>query len=208
MSSSIQFLPSIGMTGTYTLKSPFSGLIQVNTQYTCTAIESLSGYIARGNDAYTNIYEANGATETDYESDLEAGAYLVTITSGTGDVVVFPSTSLSTVPDSNGTVYRNQVLALSLSALPDGIDLSSLKTQISDLVLNTLGVSSTIYVASVGSSTVLTTEQSTALEAARAAKMQTHQSPLYRNSVLETQNAALLQKVSELEAYIKKHYVA
>ncbi len=205
--SNLQFLPSIGMTGLYTLKAPYNELIMSTTEYVCTGIESIQGSISRGEDPYTELYVANGATQSDYEEDLSSGAYLVTITSGEGDVVTFPSSALVKMPDTDGIRYRNLVLGISLSSLPDSLNLDVVKQDISDLVLDTLGVRSSVYTAQVGGVTILSKEQSAAIESARQANISSLESPLYKLHRLERDNASLIQKVAQLEAYIKQHRI-
>jgi hypothetical protein len=198
----IQYLPSLGMTGTYALKNPYNTLIMSTTQYTCVKLQSLSAAVAAKEDPYTNVYLSNGATQADYDADLAAQAYLITIQSGTGDLVVFPSSALVSVPSTEGVICRNLVMSISLSVLPDGTDLSSLTQQIEDLVLNTLGVKSTIYLPQRGAVTILTQDHLSALNSARQVNLQTMESPLYRNMQLEAQNAQLLAKVQTLSDFI------
>lgn len=203
--SDLQFLPSLGMTGTYTLKTPFNNLVLPTTQYTCTAIESLAGALAAGKDPFASYYEPNEVSEADFNADLKANVYLITIASGIGEVVVFPSSALVSLPNSDGVNYRNLVLSISLSSISDDMDVTVLQTTIEDMILNTMGVTSHTYVTQVGSMTVLTREQSQALEAARQLNIQTLTSPLYDNMQKDLQIAALTQKVGELESYIARH---
>lgn len=190
------------MTGTYELKTPYAQLVMATTEYTCVKLQSLSASVAAKEDPYTNVYLANGATQTDFDADIAAGAYLVTIQSGTGNLVVFPSTALVSVPNTDGKICRNLVMSVSLSVLPDGTDLTGLKQQIEDLVLNTLGVKSSIYVTQRGAVTVLNTAQVTALNAARQMNIRTMSSPLYRNMQLQAQNEALIAQVKAMSDFI------
>lgn len=201
----IQFLPSLGMSGIFTLKAPYNNLVLPTTQYQCTGIESLAGAVAANKDPFANYYEPNGATEVDFNADLKDNAYLITITSGIGEVVTFPSSALVSLPDADGVIYRNVAMTVSLSSISDDTDLTDLSSQVSDLVLNTLGVKSSVYLTQVGSMTVLTREQSTALESARQLNIATRTSPLYDNMQKDIQIAALQQKVSDLENYIARH---
>lgn len=204
--SSIQFLPSLGMTGLYKLKVPYNALILATTQYTCTGVKSLAGAIAANEDPFTTIYSANGATQADFDADLASGAYIITITSGAGDIVEFPSTALVSVPDTDGVIYRNIVMSISLSALSDETDTTVLEQQVSDLVLNSIGVKSSIYLTQVGAVTVLSRAQSDAIESARLANIATPASALYQNDILTAENAALIQKVHELETFIAQRF--
>jgi hypothetical protein len=194
------------MTGLYTLKTPYSSLILSTTQYTCIAIQSLSGAISSNTDPFTNVYQANGATQSEFDLDLKNDAYLITISSGDGDLVVFPSSALVSVPITDGVIYRNLVLSLSLSAISDEADLTVFQQQMKDLALHSLGINSSVYITQVGAMTVLTRTNSDALEAARLVNAITPESELYNNHVLTQQNTALLQKVASLEAYIAKHF--
>ena len=200
--SELRFLPSIGMTGTWALKPPYNELVMASTQYTCTAIESLAGAIASDRDPYAEVYEVNGADESDFELDLKNNAYLVTITSGEGDVVVFPNTAIVSVPNTDGVIYRNLAVVLSLSSLPDEFDTSTIEQQLRDLVLSKLGVNSSSYVVQIGGLTVLTREQSDAYEQARTANIASLSSPIFELTKLRSDYESALQRIQHLEQFI------
>lgn len=202
MPTSIRFLPSIGMTGTFKLKAPFNQLVMENTQYRCTAIEAIDGLLAKDRSPFDEIYAEVGASESDYLADLEAGAYIVTITSGDGDVIEFPHNALTEMPDSSGIVYRSLVLSMSLSAIKDDFPLDVLTTELKNNILARFGIDSEVYITQVGGLTVLTEEQSESVEAARETRITSPDSPLYQQSVTEQQLAVALLKIQELEAHI------
>ena len=190
------------MTGTWTLKPPYNELVMASTQYTCTSIESLAGAIAADRDPYTDVYEVNGASQADFDTDLQNNAYLVTITSGEGDVVVFPNTAIVTTPNVDGVIYRNTAMVVSLSSLPDEFDTSVIEQQVQDLIKNNLGVTSSTYMVQIGGLTVLTREQSQAYEAARAMNIVTLESPLYELTKLRADHESALLRIRLLEQYI------
>jgi len=204
MATSSQFLPSIGMKGTWSLKSPFDLLVMSTTQYTCVKVESLAASEAAGDDPYTNIYQRNNASQSDYDNDIAANAFLVTLTSDTGDVVVFPNTAIVSIPDTDGVSYRNLVMSVALGPIPDSMDLLNLENEVKTLVLGAVGVKSSVYFTQRGGMTVLTTQQSTSLENYRTSVMNGQQSNAYQLMMANAQITSLQQKIRELESYIKK----
>lgn len=205
--SSINFLPSLGSTGRWTLTAPYSNLVLATARYECIAIVKLAGAVAQGLDPLTNVYKANNDVETSFNRDLDNDDYLVTIKSGPGDIVTFPRSAMTGLPDAGGVIYRNTMIGISLSSLPDTIDLTTMGAQLQALVLNTLGVRSSVYYTQIGSSTILTDEQSAALEAARETIITSPDSVMWRNAQLQEQNDALIDRLAMLEAFIALHFV-
>lgn len=198
----LKFLPSLGMTGIYKVKSPYSELILATANYTCVKIQSLAAAVAAKEDPLTNVYEANGATKDEFNADLSAGAYLVTLQSGNGNLVVFPNTALISLPVVDGKICRNIAMTISLSVIPDGTDLSQLAAKVKDLVIKDLGVKSSVYFTQVGAATVLTTEQLAALNASRRQNATDPSSALYENMLLQRRCDALQQQVDMLSDFI------
>lgn len=206
MSSSLQFLPSIGMMGLWALKDPYGALVMPTTQYTCVKIQSLGASVNAGEDPLTNVYLISGATQADFDLDVAADAYLITIQSELGDLVVFPNSALISLPNTDGVLYRNLVLSISLSAISDHTDLTTLQQRVSDLVLNSVGVKSTTYITQVGGVSVLSSDQSAAMESARQLNITDAASPLYQLGVVTTQLTQAQQRIAALEHYIAQHY--
>ena len=205
MSNQITFLPSLGMSGYYSLSSPYNALLSSTTQYTCVGVMSITGAQAQGVDVLNNIYLANGDTLANYNIAAANDTMLVSVSSGTGDIYTFPITALSGVPTGEGIVYRNTVLGIGLSAIPDTMDLSALQNEISNLVYNTLGVKSTVFLTTVGAATVLSVQQDQLVTAARQAAISVPANTLYENSVLTQQNTLLQSKLQQLQQYIINH---
>jgi len=199
------YVPSLGATGLWTLNAPYNSLVLATTQYSCIAVTTVAGAVASGQDPLNTIYLANGDVKATFEQDLANGDYLVTITSGPGDLVTFPRSAMVGQPIADGVLYRNVFLGVSLSVIPDDLDLSSLQQQVSDLVLHNLGVKSSVYLAAVGGTTILSPTQAAALEAARQARIQSPESVTYQNLQLQTQLAAAQARINALSAYIAQH---
>jgi hypothetical protein len=166
---------------------------------------SISGAESQGVDVLNDIYLANGDTLASYTADSNNGVMLVSVSAGSGDTFTFPVTALSGVPTGEGVVYRNTVMSIGLSAIPETMDLTALQNEISDLVFNTLGVKSTVFLTTVGAATILSPDQDALVTTARSAAVSTPENTLYKNMILTQQNTALLSKLNELETYIKAH---
>ena len=198
-----QYTPSLNAKGFYQLAAPYAALVSATQQYTCVGVITIQGAIAQGIDVLNTIYIASGDTEANYNSDLQNGVSLITISSGTGSLIQFPNSAMLSVPQITGVIYRNLVLGIALSALPDTMDTSVLQQEVSDLIYSKIGVRSTTFVTTIGAATILTTAQDAAVTAARAAVITNPSSTYYQNQLLITESAALLAKIAALEAYIK-----
>jgi hypothetical protein len=201
--SDLNFLPSLGLKGLYRLKSPFDTQILPTTQYVCTGVQKLSASAANGDDPFETYYQSIGATQTDYDADISADAYLVTITSGEGEVFTFPNTALISLPIVDGVTYRNMAMVVSLGAVMDDADLDVLSNDIVSHVLKTTGIATSIYLSQIGPMTVVTQEQSDALERARALKIQDSDSLLLKHEKSEQDNARLRALISQYENFMK-----
>lgn len=204
----LKYVPSLGMTGLFELREPYSTRINPTAQYQCVAIESLTNAVNSGSDPRQNVYFANLDSEENYLLDLQKDVYLITISTGVGNQIIFPSSALLSVPNGEGVIYRNTVLCVALSAVHELMDLSALQQQISDMVYTSLGVSSTTLTTTIGSPTILTTEQHEAVMSARLAVSTRKDSALYRNVQLQSENEKLTQQVALLEKYILDNHVS
>jgi hypothetical protein len=198
-----EVVPTVGMSGRYSLKAPYTALCNPNVLYACTGVVSLSGAVAQGKIPLEDVYLAQGATEADYAADEALDHCIVTLQSGVGEVVTVPNSALIMLPDADGIRYTGLMLGISLSAIPMDLNLTTLKARLSDTVFDQLGVRSTVYEAVTSSATIIGHARHQAIEAARVANVSIHLSPLTEVDQLKTQNLALLAKVALLEAYVK-----
>lgn len=205
MSNPLTFLPSLGMIGFYALAAPYDKLISPSAQYRCEGVTSLSAALANGQDPLNRIYLANGDTKANYQKDMAANVSLVTISSQTGSLVVFPSSALLQVPLADGVVYHNTILAVPLGAVAEGEDLTVLQNEVLELVDSKFGLRGATYITTVGASAVLKREQHETVQAARQARITDGESLIAKNNRLTNELAAALQKIQELEAYLRAH---
>lgn len=198
-----EYLPDIGSVGIFTLKAPYDVLIKQNVVYTCKAIRNLNDCIAEGLDPFSYYYESMGLTETDYETDLKNDVSIVSLQTKNGEWLYIPSNYIIKFPNMNGVVYRAIMLGISLGALPDTMKLDALKTSISNLVYDTIGITSVLKEVVISIPSIVSKENHDTIETARIAKTSiTMSDTLKLSKVTQELNSARL-KITELENYIK-----
>ncbi len=198
-----EIVPTVGMAGYFTLSAPYTALVREMVEYTVTGVISIAGAIADGLDPLNDIYLEHGDTEANFNIDAAANHCLVTMQSGEGDVVTVPNSSLILIPQADGVPYSNVVLGISLSAIPEDLDLTALETELSDLIFDRIGVRSTVFSTTVGGTSILTHDQHAAVEAARVANIESDLSMRTQNTQLQDINAALIVRLARLEEYVK-----
>jgi hypothetical protein len=197
--------PYVGMTGLWSLKTPYNNLIDTKVEYTCISVNNISGMIAQGLDPKKDIYIANGDTEANYLLDQQKNRCIIQLQSGTGVIVTVPNSALNKLPTADGVNYVSLVLGMSLSIIPDSLDLTSLKNKMSDLVLKEIGVKSTVFQSIMGGSIVLDHTKHKQIETARRAIVANNTNTLLQNEQLKEQVLFLSNKVTMLENYIKSN---
>ena len=193
---------TIGLSGRYDLAAPFNTLINKQLSYTCVAIESIASLQIKGGDPFTDIYIPVGLSLQRFNYDDELGIPLYTLQSKNGEVLVIPGLNIIKLPDVNGVRYSNVMLGVSLSALPDEQDLSSIKTEISDLIFNRVGVRSEVKSIVFGTSSIVSQQKHVSLEIARKENVTNNKSNLSTLTDLKNQNSQLLDRIQSLEKYI------
>lgn len=193
---------TIGLSGRYDLSAPFNTLINNQLSYTCVSIENITSLQVRGSDPYTEIYLPAKLSLDRFKSDDELNIPVYTLQSKNGDLLVVPGLNIISLPDVNGVRYSNVMLGISLSALADQYDITSIKSEISDLIFNKVGVRSEVKSIVYGASSIITQQQHQALEIARRENVNNNRSNLSTLTELKIQNATLLDKVKILENFI------
>lgn len=135
-----RFLIEVGTTGVFNLATPFAALLVPKTMYTCQGVRKLSEIIASGIDAFKEYYQSNGLDATAYEADLALDVTVLSLTSSEGQWVFVPDTYVLGYPDISGVTYRAIILGAAISVWPDGTDFSAVKTLISNVIRDSLGV--------------------------------------------------------------------
>lgn len=192
----------VGMKGTLTALSPFDTIIKENVIYECLTVSSLKGLLASGEDGFELYYKPYGITQTIYDIDVESNVKILTLQSYDGQSVKVPTSFVSGLPDPSGVVYQMKALSIPISALPADVDLSTLKSDIADIVKKRLGVSCTIQELTYGSDFTLTQDEHTAYSQYRSTQITDTSSNLVRLEQLNTLLNDQRVKLQALESYI------
>lgn len=193
----------IGMTGLYVLAAPFNGLLKAGVAYTCVSIRKFEDLIADGVDPKVTYYLGNGLSQADYDRDYRAGLSILTLQSSDGSVLHVPQYYVVSAPDQGGIPYRVLALGIKLSATPDSMDLSYVKSRIQEVVRDNIGVESEVQELVISSVLHLSQTEHAALEAARQAKITSSMTDYAQLLEVTRQRDAGLRKIQELEAYIR-----
>jgi hypothetical protein len=195
--------PDVGMSGAISARTPFDQLFAPQVRYTCIAVESINALVTNGESPYEKIYKNTGASLEDYNKALEIDDKIITFQAIRGDVVKIPAKFLISMPDANGIKYSMIMLGVNLSAIPDALDLTPLKQEISDLVTQALGGPCEVKEMVYGATTLLTHVQHRAVQTGRNEKMQSSASSVRLVRELKGINEGLMKKIEMLENYIK-----
>jgi hypothetical protein len=198
----MNIIPSVGVSGLWSLASPFNSKLLPNIPYTCIAIRKLSDIVAAGGNPEADYYAINGLDNNRYISDLNNGACIITLQGGSGSIVYVPSTSINNYPDIGGVPYTVLALAINLGAIPDSLDLSYLKYRVGDVVRDTIGIQPNVNVVAISPTTLVNDRDAKAIEAARLANIGTVVTDYakYLQAAAELNSAR--QKIQELESFI------
>jgi hypothetical protein len=195
--------PDVGMSGAITAKEPFDKLFTKQARYECIAVESINALVSNGEAPYEWVYRAVGASYEDYTAALAVDDKIITFQAVHGDVVKIPAKFLISMPDANGVKYSMVMLGVNLSAIPEELDLTSLKEEISDLVMQSVGVPCEVKEMVYGATSLLTHVQHRAVQSGRTERMATSASSRRLAKELSLVNEGLKQKVKMLEDYIR-----
>ena len=199
----MSYKPSIGDSGFFKLKAPYSVLVADETLYTCQSIRTINDFIAAGESVYEKFYLPLSVSVDQYQQDLVDNVYITGLQAGTGEWVFVPSSFIEAAPISNGVKYIPVVVGISLGAIQDAFNLEAIIAQFKDIVINTLGVTPEVKGVVVGSAKWMTNEEHELLEAARKEKISTSTSPIILSQYLSAENDRLLRVISEYEKIFK-----
>ena len=198
-------LPQIGTSGIYTLSAPFAASLLPDVSYNCVAVRKLQDIVAAGADPYETYYQPLGISAEKYAADMALGACIVSLQAGASGWVYVPSTYIVRMPDQGGIRYTTMALAISLSAIPDAVDLTYIRNKIHDVVMENLGVESTVKAIALSPPALITQVEHAALEAARLVKITNATTDHAKLIAVTAQRDSAYQKIAQLEKYIRDH---
>lgn len=201
-------IPTIGDSGFYTLKAPFDTLMATDTVYTCQAIRRIGDYLAYNEDVYTDVYVANGLSESDFEADQRLNMYIVSLQSEAGQWLYVPASFIISYPVSNGVQYQNFMIGVSLGALPVDTDLSPIQTLIKNVVFQNFGVTPKTNVVQLSKPVLVGSLKHEAIKTARLQRAVEKKTDFARWQEAVRDLTEAQEKIQILENYIKeKHSV-
>ena len=195
-------IPSLGMSGYFKLKTPFNSSLVENERYTCRAVRGIGDYLANNEDIYTNIYKANGLTETEFNSDCASGMYIVSLQSTKGQWIYLPASYILSFPITNGVEYHNLMIGISLGAVPTTKDISAVKTNLRNVIYDQLGIEPEIKEVQISKAVLIPQEQHETIETIRTSRITQQMSASSKVTKLESDLDTALEKIKILEAAI------
>jgi hypothetical protein len=198
--------------GIFRLKSPWS--TPANKVYTVIAIRTFEDIYKGGDDVYQTVYVPNGCTDGtlvdgvafSFEAERAKKPEVISLYNEvTAEMIYVPTTFILTTPDQNIVKYEHVVLSISLGAIPKSLDLAGLRQDVIDLVRGRVGITSTVELVVMPSSTNPSPDESIAFENARIANITnpgTFQSQLL---IAQREKAELQLKITEYERIIRNN---
>lgn len=193
-------VPPIGTRGIYSLKAPFSTV--PNELYSCGAIRYFKDVENQGIDVYKRYYEPYELTQSDYSRDRAAGVAIITLMSDTQSPIYVPSSYILSFPNLASVNYHHVVISASLGVLPETLDLTFLKDQVSQTIAATIGVAPTVFENVAETTGVVTPENHDALEIARQAAVTNLTTDRALYLAEKQKNTTLQQKLTALEQLV------
>jgi hypothetical protein len=197
--------PNIGAAGLWTLTAPFAALLAANTSYTCVAVRLLSDIVANGGDPFSLYYAPNQLTAAQYQSDVAAGASIVSLQASGGQWIYLPNTYITQMPNQNNVAYTSIVLGVQLGPLPDSLDLTYVKTQVAHAVQDAIGVSNpSVKSLAVSAQSMISPTEHASLTSARNALIGKIGTPTSQLIALQAKYTSLQQQYSALTTWIQQ----
>ena len=200
---SSRILPVIGSSGTYELLPPFDTVILPEEIYTCKAIRNISEYVSYNQDPKKLVYDYYGLSENDYENDIQEDMEIVSLQNNKGVWIYVPARYIIKYPEVDGVPFHQMSVVCKLPAIEVSKNLDFLKTEISNLIKDTLGVEPSVDLVEVSRIIAVSKQMADNLAIQRAALTQGKVTDRARYIDLLQKQQILLEKIKALEKYIK-----
>lgn len=206
--------PPLNAKGIYQLKTPW--VISDEVIYTCKAIRSFRDIYELGEDVYTVYYEPKGISTTDFNNDVLANANIITLMADSynqtevgvgGSIIYVPDTYILGYPDQSNIPYSHVVLSLSFSAIPDGLDLSAVKTQMANVASDVIGLVPVVNEHRAATTGLVTPQEHADNETARLGAITLVDTDYARMKQLEEVNLLQQEQIASLIAYCEANSI-
>ena len=199
------YIPFIGTKGRFKFKEPFNDELNDNTTYIVESVRTFNNLLDSGIDIYEMVYKPKGLTEEDYNNDLIDGKIvLVELMDEAGKYYTVPSNYIVSVPDINGVLYRDKMVAVDLGYLPDNYDFTEFKANLTDLVKSLIGVDVDVNVIDASPTIMMTIEQHKTNEAERLSVIQNEDNVYVRLQDCENKVSQASDIISSLELALQQ----
>lgn len=197
---SVRRTPPIGSRGIFQLREPFS--ITNTKVFICHAIRSFKDFHELNQDVYNDIYSPVGLTLSQMEADAQLDASIVTLISEDNDIVYVPDTYIMAFPDMGEVKYHRVVLSVDFGILPEYLDFSFLKTELSAVAEQVIGKEANINLHVAKTTGLITPDDHQTLEASRLNNIQRSKTlrALYTEQVRI--NDALIERLQAYETLL------
>lgn len=193
----------IGSSGTYELLPPFDTVILPEEIYTCKAIRNISEYVSYNQDPKKLVYDYYGLSENDYENDIQEDMEIVSLQNNKGVWLYVPARYIIKYPEVDGIPYHQLSMVCKIPAIEVSRDISHLKTDVINLIKDTLGVEAAVEIVEVSRTIAVTKDVSDQLKIDRALVSNGRVTDRAKYMQLLQQQQVLLDKIEGLENYIK-----
>lgn len=199
---STYIVPTIGTSGVFQLKAPFDTDLTAGVAYFCLSIRTLSDILGEGKDPLAAYYTPKGLSEEKYLADLSDGVSIVGLQSGSGDWVYVPSSYVASYPNGSGVPYTAMMIAVSLGAVPDELNLSALQQAIIETCQDVSGLIAVTRAVAVSKTQLIDDAKHETLETIRINRSTTDASSAVHIANLENQLQLATAKITNLENFI------
>lgn len=196
--------PPLHAQGRYVVKSPWE--LPNTVIYECIAIRTFEDIYKVGIDVYERYYVPMGLVnggDFNFSDEESKNANIITLRGSDKSIVYIPDTYILSFPKAGNVKYQHVVLSASLGALPEYLDLTSLKEEIEDLVSSKLGTTAIVKEAAIPATEQPTQVQHEVLEAARVGSITSYENNYTKLKKEQAKSALLDSKVKTLIAILK-----
>lgn len=196
-------IPTIGSSGFFNLRPPFDTLVLPGERYVCQGIRKISDYLANNEDPKADIYVKHQISEEEYAGDAAKDMVIVSLQSEKGHWLFVPARYIIGYPVVNGIPYRSLSIGVALPAMPAYRDLTFLKADITNLIKDSLGVVPVVKLVETSRVVLVPKDKHDLSVSNRTAVSNGRLTDRSRYMKLLVDHQAALDKIAELEAYIK-----
>lgn len=176
--ATIKKTPPIYAKGRWVLRLPF--IANPNKIYTCIAVRSFADVYKLGQDVYRVFYLTMGVTDGgaiaglpfNFIAEQQLKPNIITLQADDGETIYVPDTFIQRFPDMGDVKYSHLVLSVSLSAVPDYLNLEEVKDAVAQTIASRFGFVPQVREHRAPSTDNPTPAQHEAIEAARLASLE------------------------------------